>query len=294
MKVIVVGGLGQLGRALVHALTARGHDPVVWDVPQVDITDPAVAGHVADARPDALINAAAWTNVDAAEANPQAVYAVNTLGPHYLALGCERCGAAMLQVSTNEVFAGVPGRFYFEYDQPSPGGAYARSKHAGERAAAAACRRLSIARIAWLLGPGGTNFATKITAAADRVALEPQGNLRVTADEFGNPTYAPDAAEAMVRLLEADYPGIYHVVSPGHASRFELAQAVLNASGRGSIPLTPVPVSAWQRAVPPPLHAVLVNQAAAALGITLRPWQEAVAEYAATLPESTAPRQAAG
>ncbi len=181
-------------------------------------------------------------------------------------------------MSTNEVFAGVPGRFYYENDQPQPGGLYARSKAAGEAAAAYACRRLIIARIAWLFGLGGVNFPTKIADAADK-----QGALRVIHDEYGNPTYAPDAAAAMVRLVEIGRAGIYHPVNEGMASRLELAQAVLAGSGRSHIPITPVSAGEWQRAAPPPLHAVLVNQAAAALGVTLRPWPDALREYAATL-----------
>ena len=278
MNVIVVGGLGQLGRALVAALDARGHTAVVWDMPEVNITLPGVADAVVAARPDALINAAAWTNVDAAEANPNATYAVNSMGPRWLAEGCARVGAQMLHVSTNEVFAGTPGRFYYEYDAPQPGGTYARSKAAGEAAAAAACSRLIIARIAWLFGAGGVNFPTKIIEAADK-----HGALRVISDEYGNPTYAPDAAGAMVRLLEIGRAGIFHPVNEGVASRMELAQAVLAGSGRGHIPVAPIAAAEWERAAPPPLHAVLVNQTAGALGITLRPWQEALREYAATL-----------
>lgn len=278
MNVVVVGGRGQLGRALIHCLRAAGHHAVVWDRPVVDIADPHIAERVAHARPDAVINAAALTNVDAAETDPGPVYAANTLGPHYLAEGCERCGALFLQVSTNEVFAGTPGRFYYEHDEPQPGGVYARSKLAGERAVLMACRRVIIARVAWLFGPGGANFPTKIVAAADK-----SGALRVTSDEFGNPTYAPDAAAAMVRLVELGRTGIFHVVNEGYASRFELAGAVLRAAGRGHVPLTPIAASEWQRPAPPPLHAVLVNQAAAALGVRLRPWQDAVSEYAATL-----------
>ncbi len=279
MNVIVVGGLGQLGRALCAALSARGHTSVVWDMPAVDITQAAVADAVEEARPDALINAAAWTNVDAAEANPHAAYAVNALGPRWLAEGCDRCGAQMLQVSTNEVFAGAPGRFYYESDAPQPGGTYARSKAAGEAAAHAACRRLIIARIAWLFGPGGVNFPTKIAEAADK-----HGTLRVISDEFGNPTYAPDTAEAMVKLLEIGRAGAFHLVNEGVASRYELADAVLRGSGRGYVPITPITAAEWERAAPPPLHAVLVNQAAAALGVTLRPWQDALREYTATFP----------
>jgi dTDP-4-dehydrorhamnose reductase len=282
MKTIVVGGLGQLGRALMAALAAAGHDAVVWDVPEVDITRPEISGRVAEAKPDVLINAAAWTNVDGAEANPAAAYAVNALGPRHLAEGCAAAGALMLQVSTNEVFPGLVGRFYFEDDLPQPGGAYARSKVAGERAAAAAHRGLLIVRIAWLFGPGGVNFPTKIVGAADKMAAENKP-LRVVDDEFGNPTSAPDTAAAMVRLLEAGRPGAYHLVNEGFCSRYAMAQAVLQAAGRGHVAIEPTKLADYPRPSPPPPHAVLVNQAAAALGITLRPWQEAVAEYAASL-----------
>ncbi len=183
-----------------------------------------------------------------------------------------------MQVSTNEVFAGAPGVFYREYDATAVDmatkGIYARSKLAGERAVLTRHPRTILARVAWLFGPGGQNFPTKITAAADQ-----HGALRVVADEFGNPTYAPDAAAGLARLIAADRPGIYHIVNEGHCSRFELAQAVLSAGGRGHIPLTPISSDEWPRPTPPPPHAVLINQAAAALGVTLRPWQEAVAEY---------------
>jgi dTDP-4-dehydrorhamnose reductase len=101
----------------------------------------------------------------------------------------------------------------------------------------------------------------------------------VVEDEIGNPTYAPDVADALLRLIETQRYGIYHLVNQGVTSRFALAQAVLQASGRSQVPLTPIPHTAWPRPVTPPLHAVLANQAAAALGIELRPWQEAVQEY---------------
>lgn len=278
MRVTVVGGLGQLGRALQSALAARGHTVSVWDVPDYDITKPEIAARLADDHPDAVINAAAWTNVDGAEANPEAAYRVNALGARFIAEGCALCDAILLQVSTNEIFPGVPGRFYFENDAPGPSGAYARSKLAAEVACAAAHRRLIIARIAWLFGPGGNNFPTKIVAAADK-----SGALRVVSDEYGNPTFAPDAADAMVQLIEIGRPGAYHLVNDGYGSRYDLARVVLEASGRGQVPLTPIAAADWVRAAPPPLHAVLINQAAAALDVRLRPWQEAAAEYAATL-----------
>jgi dTDP-4-dehydrorhamnose reductase len=276
MRLLITGGQGQLGRSLQAALARRPHlKPVVWDVADHDISKPAAAQWVADLCPDVVINAAAWTNVDAAEANPDAAYAANALAPKYLAEGCARCGAALLQVSTNEVFAGEPGVFYREYDATNGGGStYARSKLAAESAVKQLLSRLYVVRIAWLFGPGGKNFPTKIVAAADR-----NGRLRVVDDEFGNPTYAPDVAEAMLQLVESERFGIYHLVNDGWCSRYDLARTVLQASSRSHVPIAAIKSTDWARPTTPPPHAVLVNQAGAALGIHLRPWQEAVAEY---------------
>ena len=287
MHILIVGAQGQLGRALQavygsHKLPGQqavpGQQPAqqstFWSRPAYDIARPAIAEQVAALRPDVVINAAAWTNVDGAEANPDAAYAANALGPQYLAEGCRRCGATLVQISTNEVFAGESGRFYREYDQPAPGSVYERSKLAGEVAARQVWDQLLIVRVAWLFGPGGANFPSKIMAAADKL-----GALRVVADEVGNPTYAPDVAAALPTLIAAERYGIYHLVNAGQASRFEFAQSALQMSGRGHIPLTPIAHTEWPRPAPPPLHAVLVNQAAAALDITLRPWQAALEEY---------------
>ncbi|HRA69074.1 MAG TPA: dTDP-4-dehydrorhamnose reductase, partial [Caldilinea sp.] len=274
MHVLLVGD-GQLGSALRNVFEATAqHELTIWRQPTFDMTLPDTADRVADLAPDVVINAAAWTNVDSAESNPDAAYAVNALGPKYLADGCERCGAALVQVSTNEVFPGSSGIFYREYDQTSAVGTYARSKLAGEIAVTRRARRLYLVRVAWLFGSGGANFPAKIIDAADRL-----GALRVVDDEFGNPTYAPDAARAIVRLIETGRFGVYHLVNEGWCSRHQFAQQVLACSGREQVAVTPISHKEWQRATQPPLHAVLVNQAAAALDIRLRPWAEAVEEY---------------
>ncbi|HRJ43517.1 MAG TPA: dTDP-4-dehydrorhamnose reductase [Caldilineaceae bacterium] len=273
MRVLITGSRGQLGQAL-RSHFSPSHQLTLWSRPEHDIAQPSIADALAALAPDVVINAGAWTNVDAAESSPDAAFAVNSLGPKYLAEGCARCGAALVQISSNEVFAGELGRFYREYEEPGPGTVYARSKAAGERAAGRVLDRLYIVRVAWLYGPGGSNFPSKIGAAADK-----HGKLRVVADEFGNPTYAPDVAAALERLLAGERYGIYHLVNEGWASRYEWAAELLRLSGRGHIPLTPIPASEWPRPAMPPAHAVLVNQAAAALGIRLRPWQEALAEY---------------
>lgn len=275
MHILVIGSRGQLGQALQAVYGRRSGQRVsTWNRPHHDITDPAIAEQVKTLRPDVVINCAAWTHVDGAEANQSMAYAANALGPKYLAEGCAQCGATLVHISTNEVFAGEPGRFYREYDQPAPGSVYARSKLAGETAVCQTLDRSYIVRTAWLFGLGGVNFPSKITAAADQ-----QGALRIVHDEFGNPSYAPDVAVAIAQLVESGRYGIYHLVNRGYASRFEFARSVLQATGRGHIPLTPIAQAEWPRPALPPRHAVLINQAAAALGIELRPWQEAVEEY---------------
>ena len=272
--ILILGANGQLGNALQDVFSQQSEIRItVGDLPDFDITKPETVEQVADLAPDVVINAAAWTNVDAAEENAELVFAVNSLGPHYLAAGCARCDALMVQISTNEVFPGRPGRFYFEYDQPGPSGVYARSKLAGETAVRSTWRRSMVVRVAWMFGPGGNNFPSKILAAADK-----HGQLRVVNDEIGNPTYAPDAAAGIAKLIDHDRPGIYHLINDGYTSRFDFAAEVLRQSGR-DVPLTPIHVADWPRPSKPPLHAVVVNQAAAALGIRQRPWQEALADY---------------
>jgi len=275
MHVLVVGHLGQLGRTFFDAYSRRENVQVTgWDQGECDITDPAITAQIVDLAPDVVINAAAWTNVDAAEAQPGIAYAINTLGPKYLAEACAQLGASMVQISTNEVFPGAPGRFYREYDERGARGVYACSKLAAERATQQVLDRLIIVRIAWLFAPGGNNFPAKIAAAADR-----HGALRVVDDEFGNPTYAPDLVDAVMRLVDLDRPGSYHLTNSGHCSRFTFAEKVLQLTARGNVPLTPISSDEWERTSPPPPHAVLVNQAAAALGVTMRSWQEALSEF---------------
>lgn len=274
MHVLITGGRGQLGLVLADAFGGQGHaDLTIWNRPEYDISDPSIRERLSDLRPNLVVNCAAWTDVDGAEKDPNAAYAVNALGPRYLAEGCLRCGAEMVQISTNEVFAGKPERFYREYDLPNPNSVYARSKFAGEVAAKEVLSQLYIVRTAWLFGIGDNNFPAKIVNAAKK-----QGSLRVVDDEMGNPTYAPDLADAVVALTQTGRHGTYHLMNDGYTSRYQWAKAVLDYAN-STADVTPIPSSEWVRSAEPPLHAVLVNQAAAALGVQLRPWQDALIEY---------------
>jgi dTDP-4-dehydrorhamnose reductase len=279
MRIVITGHKGQLGTALKKVLA--GEELFGLDLPEHDITDPAsIVNTVAELRPDAVIHAAAMTDVDGCERNPELAFRVNALGTHNTALACGRCGAVMIHVSTNDVFDGKLGRPYYEWDTPSPQSVYARSKAAAEFYVRTLLHRFYIVRTAWLYARGGNslqatgNFVTKIVAAADRI-----GALRVVTDEVSAPTYAPDLAEAIARLLRTGHYGIYHLTNSGVCSRYDWAVKILELAGRGHVPVEPITTDQWPRLAPPPLYAPLVNFTGAALGITLRPWEEALREY---------------
>ena len=272
MRVIVTGFNGQLGRQLCAVYA--GHDLLRLDLPCDDITSPHMPACIADYHPDLVVHAAAFTNVDGCEQDPDQAYRVNAVGTQNVALGAQQAGAALVYVSTNEVFDGSRREPYREWDRPDPISIYARTKAAGEQIVRDLLSRFYIVRLAWLFGPGGRNFVTKILAG-----VEKQGSLRVAVDEFGNPTYAPDLADAIYRLAATGHYGIYHLTNSGFCSRHELAREILRLAGLADVAVTPIMSVEWPRPSHPPLHAVLANTAGAALGIGLRPWQEALAEY---------------
>ena len=273
MRVLIAGHKGQLGTSL--QVTLDGHEILGVDLPEHDITDPvSILDVVADYQPDVVINTAALTDVDGCERNPELAFRVNALGAQNMALACSRLGVAMVQLSTNDVFDGRLGRPYYEWDTPTPQSVYARSKAAGEFYVRTLLQRFYIVRTAWLYARGGSNFVTKISAAADK-----HGALKVVTDEVSAPTYAPDLAQAITQLIATEHYGIYHFTNSGICSRHDWAHKILEMSGRQHIPVRAITANEWPRAAPPPLYTPILNFAGAALGITLRPWEEALQEY---------------
>ena len=272
MRVVITGHNGQLGRQLQDAFAS--HELLRLDLPDFDITDPGLCSTIASFGPDLVLHAAAYTDVDGCEGDPDRAFRVNAVGTQNVALGAQQAGAALLYVSTNEVFDGRRRDLYQEWDPIQPASVYARSKAAGEQIVRDLLSRFYVVRVAWLFGPGGTNFVTKILAAAQR-----GGALRVSADEFGNPTYAPDVAAAIARLVATEHYGIYHLTNAGFCSRHEFACEIMRLAGRPELPVAPILSAEWPRSSQPPLHAILANTNGAALGIALRPWRDALAEY---------------
>jgi dTDP-4-dehydrorhamnose reductase len=273
MRIVITGHKGQLGRALQEAL--GGEDLLGLDLPECDLRE---AGQVRAAlvafRPDVVIHTAAMTNVDVCERDADAAFRANVLATQNVALACERTGAALVHISTNDVFDGTLDRPYYEWDPPSPRSVYARTKAAAELVVRSLLRRFYIARTAWLYAPGGDNFVTKILAAADR-----PGGLRVVTDEISSPTYGPHLAQAIARLIQTEQFGFYHLVNSGCCSRYDWAREILRLAGRSEVPIEPITTAEWHRPAPPPLYTPLVNLAAAALGITLPPWQAGLQAY---------------
>jgi dTDP-4-dehydrorhamnose reductase len=275
MRIVITGHKGQLGTALQRIL--EGQEVFGLDLPEHDITDPrAVVDTITGIQPELVIHTAAMTNVDGCERDPDLAFRVNTLGSQNVALACAHAGAAMVHVSTNDLFDGKLGRAYYEWDTPTPQSVYAHSKAAAEFYVRTLLSRFYIVRTAWLYARGGQNFVTKILSAADRL-----GALQVVTDEVSAPTYAPDLAGAISQLIHTGHFGIFHFTNSGICSRYDWACKILELTERSQIPVEPITTEHWQRAAPPPLYAPIRNFTGAALGITLRPWQEALEEYLA-------------
>jgi dTDP-4-dehydrorhamnose reductase len=273
MRIFITGAHGQLGEAIQKQLSE--HELFAADLPEIDITDhPLLVDSVMNFRPDVVINCAAYTDVEGAARDPGLADLVNGRGTQNVALACMKAGADMVHISTNEVFAGDQPDGYEEWMPMSPINAYARSKTAAEFHVRSILSRFYIVRTAWLYAPKGHNFIHAILHAAREGS-----QLRVVADEIGNPTYAVDLAEALTKLITKEQYGTYHFVNEGHCSRLTFAQEALRLSGLEHIPITPILSSQYARASSPPLMSALKNVAGAAIGIRLRPWQEALAEY---------------
>jgi dTDP-4-dehydrorhamnose reductase len=273
MRIFMTGAKGQLGRALQAALAA--HEVVATDVDSVDITNTqALSAAVEAAQPDVVVHLAAMTDVDGCARNPELALVVNALGTHRVVLACQTRDLPILYVSTNEVFDGAQDRPYYEWDRPQPINAYGYSKWAGEEYVRSLSRRYYVVRTAWLFGPDGRNFIHKILAAAAE-----DSPLRVVTDEVSSPTHVTDLAAAIAALLATRHYGVYHFCNTGACSRYDFARCALDLAGYRNVPITPITLADYPRASTPPPYTPLRNFVGQSLGITLRPWQEALAEF---------------
>jgi dTDP-4-dehydrorhamnose reductase len=291
VRVAVTGAGGRLGRAVVTALEdapfTGPFGPIAWSRAIWDLDAPEGIGGLLDRdRPEAVVHCAAWTDVDGCAREPDLARRRNGDATGVLARAAAERGIDLIVVSTNEVFDGrrTDGAGYGPDDATAPINAYGASKLAGETAAreaygAAEARAaaLGIVRTAWLYGPPGNDFPSKILAAAERAAAAGEP-LRLVADETGSPSYTLDVAEAIAELIgSAAIEGTHHVVNAGHATRAGWARELLRQVGR-DVATEDVPAATWPRASTPPAWAVLEPTPLPG-GEPLRTWQRALADY---------------
>ena len=275
MRILVTGASGRVGSQLATVLGAQDHAVTTTDIGTMDITDMANVRDVfATVQPEIVLHCAALTAVDYCAEQPDEAVAINGFGTQTVALACQAHDSALVYISTNEVFGGRTRRAYQEYDPPAPANPYGYSKWVGEQVVRDLVRKHYIIRISWLFAHGGTNFLQVI------LKLAREGKpLRVVTNEIGAPTYNNDLALAIARLIATERYGIYHLVNEGHTSRYAFARRALELAGLPNAPVTPIALAEYSRASRPPEYAVLRNVAAARLGITLRPWEDALVAF---------------
>ena len=256
---LVTGAGGMLGTDLVAVLTSCGESVTGLDRASLDVTDAAaVTDAIGRGQPDVVVNCAAWTAVDDAEACEEQALAVNAGGAANLAAGCAALGARLVQVSTDYVFAGDAGRPYAEDDVPAPRTAYGRTKLAGERAVLDRLPEAGyVVRTAWLYGTHGPSFV------AAMIKLENQRpTVDVVDDQHGQPTWTADVARQIIALVRSTAaPGVYHATSSGQTTWFGLAREVFGLLGADPVRVRPIPSSAMPRPAPRPAYSVLGHSA---------------------------------
>jgi dTDP-4-dehydrorhamnose reductase len=274
VRVLVTGAAGMLGGDVVEALAARRQTVFGLARSELDITDAAaVEAAIAELRPDAVINCAAWTDVDGAETAERAAMQVNDTGAALLAGTAAAHGAKLLHVSSDYVFDGAKGRPYVESDLPAAISAYGRSKQAGETSVAVANPSHFIVRSSWLFGTGGPNFVETML----RIGAE-QPEVVVVADQVGTPTYTAHLAPALARLAEGEAFGIHHVAASGQCSWFEFAQEIFDQAGVECRVMSGT-TEMLGRPAPRPPYSVLGSERPDP--IRLADWRQGLSEYLA-------------
>jgi dTDP-4-dehydrorhamnose reductase len=277
---MVTGAGGMVGRAVTQYCIENGDEVLSYDRQALDISDfRHVNAAIERDRPEALINCAAWTDVDGCEGDPDRAFAVNAFGPENLATACRNVSAVLVTISTDYVFDGAKQGFYTQRDDPNPVSVYAESKLEGERKAQLANAQTIVVRTGFIFGHGGKNFLSTVVERAQR-----GDSLKAISDAWGTPTYAPHLAARLRELAGINIPGIYHVVNSGEGASYEeFARAALNAAGLTGIKLEIVTVDSLNRPAPRPINSRLKCVLSEAIGLRPLPfWKDALHEFAAS------------
>ena len=271
MRILITGANGQLGCELRRVFASE--TLILKDLPDFDLTGTLVEEEVAETRPDLVIHAGAYTDVDGAEREPDRAMAINAAGTAQVARAAARAGARLLYISTDYVFPGTQRYPYSEDDVPAPINAYGLSKWRGEQAVAESGADALIVRTAWLYGPMGKNFVKSIM----RAALA-QPSLRVVDDQRGSPTSVEDLAAVIKATAAGSLRGILHVTNRGDCTWCEFARAIIEEMNL-DISVLPISTAEAGRLAPRPSYSVLGQQRLARLDLVPRDWREALNQF---------------
>jgi dTDP-4-dehydrorhamnose reductase len=272
MKVLVTGAGGMLAQDVLSACAARGHELVALGHGELDITDAgALDAALGELRPDAVVNCAAWTDVDGAEAHERDAMRVNDEGAALLAAAAAWVGAKVVYPSSDYVFDGSARRPYLESDMPAPISAYGRTKLAGETSVAVANPRHLIVRSSWLFGVAGKNFVETML----RIGAE-QPEVLVVSDQVGCPTYTAHLAEGIAELVEGEEYGIHHIAGGGVCSWYEFAQEIFDLAGMETRVMAGT-TDMLERPAPRPAYSVLRSERSDP--VLLPEWRQGLAAY---------------
>jgi dTDP-4-dehydrorhamnose reductase len=283
LRILITGAGGQLGTDLAARFgRERHHDVVAATRRQLDVGDrDAVLQAITGWEPDLIVHAAAWTAVDACEADPDRAWRDNALGARHVADGARRCGAHMVHVSTDYVFDGQSPHPYTEWDRPNPQSMYGRSKLGGEREVLVLAPGATVVRTSWVCGVHGSNMVkTVLRLAAER------DRLAFVDDQRGCPTFTDDLAGAIYDLAVARRPGLFHVTNQGPTTWYGFARDVVALAGRNPEMVSAITTADLDppRPAPRPANSVLDNAALRLSGLPLLPdHHEALARTVAAL-----------
>jgi len=274
-RILITGAKGMLGLDLTEALRGK-YEVYGRDIDDFDITrDKETMDAIMAIRPDVVIHAAAYTDVDGCESHIELAHSINGGGTKNVASACRELGSRMVYISTDYVFDGTKSGAYSEDDPTCPINTYGRSKLEGERWVRTMVGQFVIVRTAWLFGRGGNNFVKIIL----RLARE-KGALCVVNDQVGSPTYAVDLSQAISALVEKGCRGIYHITNGGTCSWYEYTREILAMSGLTDVPVHAISSDQLNRAAKRPHNSVLGRgKFEGETGYRMRSWKEALRDY---------------
>lgn len=276
MKVLVTGGKGQLGVDVTTILQNKLYEVYSFGKDELEITDAQKVFSVFDEiKPDIVVHAAAYTQVDKAEEDEDRAFAVNAIGTRNLAVACEKHNAKMIYISTDYVFDGNTQRPYHEFSLTNPLSVYGKSKLAGEHYVQNLSSKYFILRTSWVYGKYGNNFVkTMLAIAKDR------SEINVVNDQYGSPTYSVDLANFISIIMNSELYGIYHFSNSGYCSWYEFAKAIFELANLEHIKVNPVTTFDFPRPAPRPAFSVMdhMTMRNSGFGYT-RHWKEALEDF---------------